>query len=90
MHDSSRDFSAHWSTGTTARSPLLMLGGSVVAAVMLIGTGLSMLGTEAAAPAGPASAFGQRVSASPRAGGVTTVAAAGELKTLQVATAEVR
>ena len=89
MQDSSPDFAAHWSTATPARSPLLMLGGSVIAAVMLIGTGLSVLGTEASAPGAGGAPTAQRLAASPRAA-VTTLAVVGDLKTLQVASAEPR
>lgn len=89
MQDSSPDFSAHWSAARTARSPLLMLGGSVVAAVMLIGTGLSMLGTEAVASGNAGATSAQRLSGSPR-GTATTLVAVGDMKSLQVASAEPR
>lgn len=77
MNDRFQD-TASWSTHKPAWSPLLVLGGSVVAAVMLISGGLSVLGTEA-----------QNVSPAARAALVSTaappgstMAAAADLKSL--------
>jgi hypothetical protein len=85
MNDRFED-AAPWSQDKPAWSPLLVLGASVVAAVMLISGGLSMLGTEAPAEA-PVARVGL---VSPAVARATTVAVAPDLKTLQGAVPDER
>lgn len=77
MNDRFQD-TASWSTHKPAWSPLLVLGGSVVAAVLLIGGGLSVLGTEAPS----ASPAARTALVTPGAAAATTLSAAADLKAI--------
>lgn len=77
MNDRFEDTTS-WSTHKPAWSPLLVLGGSVMAAVMLIGGGLSVLGTESpdVSPAARAALVTTSAAAA------TTLSAAADLKAI--------